>query len=195
VHGANRLGGNSLLDILVFGRAAGQDIIQFLKENPHHRPMNEASVDKAVARLERWDRKGDGLRVKDLRAELTKTMEDHCGVYRVEDVMAEGLERVRAIRENIGNARLTDHSRTFNTARIEALELDNIADVALATIASALHRQESRGAHSRVDYPDRDDRNWLKHTLYLLDGDRVDYKPVRTKPLTVESFPPKERVY
>ncbi|MCU0766473.1 MAG: succinate dehydrogenase flavoprotein subunit [Gammaproteobacteria bacterium] len=195
VHGANRLGGNSLLDILVFGRAAGQDIIQFLKEHPHHRPMNEASVDQAVARLDRWDRKGDGPRVKDLRAELTKVMEDHCGVYRVEDVMAEGVERVRAIRARIGEARLTDHSRTFNTARIEALELDNLADVALATIASALHRQESRGAHSRVDYPDRDDRNWLKHTLYQLDGDRVDYKPVRTKPLTVESFPPKERVY
>jgi len=195
VHGANRLGGNSLLDILVFGRAAGQDIIEFLKENPHHRPMNEASVEKAVERLERWDRKGDGRRVKDVRAELTKAMEDHCGVYRTEAVMAEGLERVRAIRASIGDARLTDHSRVFNTARIEALELENLADVALATIASALYRQESRGAHSRIDYPDRDDRNWLKHTLYFLDGDRTDSKPVRTKPLTVESFPPKERVY
>jgi succinate dehydrogenase / fumarate reductase flavoprotein subunit len=109
--------------------------------------------------------------------------------------MAEGLAKVRAIRDSIGEARLTDHSKVFNTARIEALELENLADVALATIASALFRQESRGAHSRVDYPDRDDRNWLRHTLYFLVGDRTDSKPVRTKPLTVESFPPKERVY
>jgi succinate dehydrogenase / fumarate reductase flavoprotein subunit len=195
VHGANRLGGNSLLDILVFGRAAGQDIIEYLGDNPHHRPMNEASVEKAMERLERWDRKGEGLRVEEVRAELTKVMEDHCGVYRVEDVMAEGLEKVRTIRASIAAARLTDHSRIFNTARIEALELENLADVALATIASARYRQESRGAHSRIDYPERDDRNWLKHTLYFLDGDRTDSKPVRTKPLTVESFPPKERVY
>ncbi len=195
VHGANRLGGNSLLDILVFGRAAGQDIIQYLGENPHHRPMGEASVEAAMARLERWDRRGDGPSVKEVRGALQKVMEDHCGVYRTEDVMADGVNRVKAIRDRIDEVRLTDHSRVFNTARIEALELENLADVALATISAALWRHESRGAHSRVDFPDRDDKNWLRHSLYRLDEDRVDSKPVRTKPLTVDTFPPKARVY
>ena len=109
--------------------------------------------------------------------------------------MAEGLEKMKEIRAEMPDVRLTDHSKVFNTARIEALELENLLDVGMALAASALYRQESRGAHSRPDYPKRDDVNWLKHTLYFLEGDRLDYKPVRTKPLTVESFPPKERVY
>jgi succinate dehydrogenase / fumarate reductase flavoprotein subunit len=195
VHGANRLGGNSLLDILVFGRAAANHIIDYLAENRHHRPLDEASVDKAMARLERWDRKGEGESVDGLRRELRKAMEEHCGVFRTEDVMREGLEKVRAIAARMGDARLQDHSRVFNTARVEALELENLVDCALATVTSALHRTESRGAHSRIDYPDRDDQNWMRHSLYFKDSDSLDYKPVRTKPLTVDSFPPKERVY
>ncbi len=195
VHGANRLGGNSLLDILVFGRAAGTDMLAYLKENPNHRPLPEAAVDKAMARLARWDRKGDGESVAKVKAELRKLMEDHCSVFRTQDVMAEGVERLKALRSRIEGVRLNDHSRTFNTARIEALELDNLMDVGMATLCSALAREESRGAHSRIDFPKRNDTDWMKHSLYHRDGDRMDFKPVRTKPLTVESFPPKERVY
>ncbi|MEJ1296401.1 MAG: succinate dehydrogenase flavoprotein subunit [Candidatus Sedimenticola sp. (ex Thyasira tokunagai)] len=195
VHGANRLGGNSLLDILVFGRAAGQDIIEYIKENPNHRPMNEASVESAMSRLSRWDQKGEGITVRELRDEFRKVMEDHAGVFRTDEIMVEGVERVKAVREKLKDVRLTDHSSVFNTARAEALELENLIDVGMAIALSALERKESRGAHSRPDYPDRDDKNWMKHSLYFQDEDRMDYKPVHTKPLTVETFPPKERVY
>ena len=195
VHGANRLGGNSLLDILVFGRAAGTDMLQYLKENPNHRPFPEAAVDKAMTRLARWDRKGDGESVSAVKAQLRKLMEDHCSVFRTQAVMAEGVEKLQALRSRIEGARLRDHSKTFNTARIEALELDNLMDVGMATLCSALAREESRGAHSRIDFPKRNDADWMKHSLYHREGDRMDFKPVRTKPLTVESFPPKERVY
>jgi succinate dehydrogenase / fumarate reductase flavoprotein subunit len=195
VHGANRLGGNSLLDILVFGRAAGKDIVHYLTENPNHRALTDAATEPALRRLARWDRQGKGERVQSVKAELRKLMEDHCGVFRTEEYMTEGVEKLKALRERMDRVRLKDHSKTFNTARIEALELDNLMDVAMATLMSALHRKESRGAHSRVDYSERDDLNWMKHSLYFLAGDRVDFKPVRTKPLTVESFPPKARVY
>ena len=195
VHGANRLGGNSLLDILVFGRAAGTDILSYVAENPHHRPLHDAHIEPALTRLARWERQGEGERVADVKAELRRLMEDHCGVFRDQATMAEGVETLKALRERVEGVRLRDHSQTFNTARIEALELDNLVDVGMATLMSALHRDESRGAHSRVDHPERDDERWMKHSLYQRDGDRMDYKPVRTKPLTVESFPPKPRVY
>jgi succinate dehydrogenase / fumarate reductase, flavoprotein subunit len=195
VHGANRLGGNSLLDILVFGRAAANHIIDFLRDNRYHRPLHQPAVDAALERYHRWDREGDGEHVDTLRQELRKVMEDHCGVFRTEEVMAEGVEKVKAIAERLKDAVLRDHSKVFNTARVEAMELENLVDCALATVRSALGRRESRGAHSRIDYPDRDDTQWLKHTLYFKDTDTLDYKPVRTKPMTVESFPPKVRVY
>jgi succinate dehydrogenase / fumarate reductase, flavoprotein subunit len=195
VHGANRLGGNSLLDILVFGRAAGTDILQYVAENPNHRPLREADLEPAVTRLARWERKGEGESVAQVKADLRKLMEDHCGVFRDDDTMAAGVEKLKALRERVEHARLKDQSPTFNTARMEALELDNLMDVGMATLMSALTRQESRGAHSRIDHPARDDERWMKHSLYLRDGDRMDFKPVRTKPLTVESFPPKARVY
>ena len=195
VHGANRLGGNSLLDILVFGRAAGADILAYVTENPNHRPMPDAHLEPALARLSRWERGGEGERVADVRAELRRLMEAHCGVFRERATMADGVEKLKALRARVEGVRLRDHSQTFNTARIEALELDNLVDVGMATLMSALHREESRGAHSRVDFPERDDEGWMKHSLYLRDGDRMDYKPVRTKPLTVESFPPKPRTY
>lgn len=195
VHGANRLGGNSLLDILVFGRAAANHILDFLKENRYHRPLPQASVDLALERLARWERKGDGEAVDPLRRELRKVMEDHCGVFRTAEVMQEGVDKLRVLRERIENAVIRDHSQTFNTARIEAMELENLMDCAMATMCSALGREESRGAHSRVDFPERDDERWLKHSLYSLLDDSMDYKPVRTQPVTVESFPPKKRVY
>ncbi len=194
VHGANRLGGNSLLDIVVFGRAAANHITDYLKENRFHRPLDEVSVAQAMARLERWQQRGEGESVEVLRSELQQTMERYCGVYREEAVLAEGLERVRALAARLEHARLKDHGHIFNTARIEALELENLMGLALATVSSALARQESRGAHSRIDYPERDDEQWLKHSLYYQEG-RLEYKPVRLKPLSVDSFPPRPRVY
>jgi succinate dehydrogenase / fumarate reductase flavoprotein subunit len=122
-------------------------------------------------------------------------MEDRCGVFRTADALQAGIVEIKALRERLGHALLTDQSRVFNTARVEALELDNMMEIALATIVSAAAREESRGAHSRVDFPVRDDNNWLKHSLYFLDGARLDYKPVRLKPLTVDSFPPIARSY
>ncbi|NOX75945.1 MAG: succinate dehydrogenase flavoprotein subunit [Gammaproteobacteria bacterium] len=194
VHGANRLGGNSLLDIVVFGRAAGNHIIEFLKENRYHRPMKDEWVERALSRLARWEQSGEGESVDVLRDELQRTMEHYCGVFRTEEVLAEGVEKVKALAKRLDAVRLRDQSKVFNTARIEALELENLVSLGLATVKSALARQESRGAHSRMDYPDRDDERWMKHSLYFEDG-RVEYKPVRTKPMSVDTFPPKPRVY
>jgi len=195
IHGANRLGGNSLLDIIVFGRAAGNHILEYLKEHRYHRLIPEAAIERGMQRLTRWDARGDGESVDDLCEDLRRTMEQHCGVFREQDNLDQGVAKVLKLRERLQQARLRDHSRIFNTARIEALELENLMEVALATIVSAAGRHESRGAHSRVDHPERDDRQWLKHTLYSREGQRLDYKPVRMKPLTVDSFPPKARVY
>ena len=194
VHGANRLGGNSLLDIIVFGRAAGNHILAALKEQRYHRPLPGETVERAQERVRRWERPGEES-VEALGAELRQVMERYCGVFRTQDVLDEGARRVREIRERLAHAGLRDQSRVFNTARIEALELENLVEVALATVVSAAARHESRGAHSRVDHPERDDRHWLKHTLYLRAGETIDYKPVRVKPLTVDSFPPIARTY
>lgn len=195
VHGANRLGGNSLLDIVVFGRAAGNHILEYLGENQYHREVPEESVERAMTRLVRWDRTGDGESVDRLKEELTRTMEEHCGVFRTEDVLDEGVKKVLKLEQRLQDAVLKDHSKIFNTARIEALELENLMDMAVATVVSAAARTESRGAHSRMDYPDRDDKNWLKHTLFGKEERHLDYKPVRLKPMSVETFKPKERVY
>lgn len=195
VHGANRLGGNSLLDLIVFGRAAGNHMLGYLEENRYHRLVPEESVNKAMARLTRWDRQEDGESVDDVRETLRKTMEDYCGVFRTQEVLDEGVQRVLELRERLRHASLKDHSKVFNTARVEALELENLMDVSIATVISAAARQESRGAHSRLDYPKRDDKKWLKHSLFFMAGHKLDYKPVRMKPLSVDPFPPKERVY
>ncbi|KHF25495.1 succinate dehydrogenase flavoprotein subunit [Solemya velum gill symbiont] len=196
VHGGNRLGGNSLLDILVFGRAAANNMIEALKENPSHKTLSQESIDAAVTNLTRWDDISEGSEtVEGLRNELQRTMETYCGVYRDKTMLDEGVEKVRELLKRLPNARLKDHSKIFNTARIEALELENLMQLSLATIVSAQAREESRGAHSRVDFPTRDDDKWMKHSLFFMEGERLDYKPVRSKPLTVESFPPKERTY
>jgi succinate dehydrogenase / fumarate reductase flavoprotein subunit len=195
VHGANRLGGNSLLDILVFGRAAANHVIGYLGEAHYHQPLPDDAADGAMQRLARWDRQGHGESVAGLREELARTMEEHCSVFRNEDVLLDGQRKVLELRERLGDACIDDHSQVFNTARVEAMELENLMDIAVATVTSALARRESRGAHSRIDFPERDDQHWLKHSLFSLEGLKMDFKPVRTKPLTVESFPPKKRTY
>ncbi|HMA12408.1 MAG TPA: FAD-binding protein, partial [Steroidobacteraceae bacterium] len=194
VHGANRLGGNSLLDLIVFGRAAGRHMLEYLRDNPYARALPEDAADASRARLARWDRPGSE-RVAAITDDLRRTMQAHCGVFRTEAVLREGLAKLDQLEGRLANAGLQDTSRVFNTARIEALELENLIGVARATLVSALHRTESRGAHWREDFPARDDEQWLKHTLYSREGDQVDAKPVRLKPLTVESIRPKERVY
>ena len=141
VHGANRLGGNSLLDIIVFGRAAGNHMLEYLAEHRHHRDLPEAAIERALARLARWDQKGEGESVDMLCETLRKTMEEYCGVFRTREVLEEGVRQVESLARRLDDARLKDHSKVFNTARIEALELENLMDVALATVHSAAARR------------------------------------------------------
>ena len=195
VHGANRLGTNSLLDIVVFGRAAGMQVIKDLKKAPHHKSLPADAADKTLARLSRLNNQKDGERVAQVRDTMKRTMQTYCGVFRMADILKHGVAKINEVAERVANTEIEDKSQVFNTARIEALELDNLIEVALATMVSAEARAESRGAHARDDFPERDDENWLKHTLYFRDGKRLDYKPVRLKPLTVASFPPKPRTY
>lgn len=199
VHGGNRLGGNSLLDILVFGRAAAKHIIDYLKENKYHKVLDEEIINRVVDKAKRFNQPNDisgsdSETVAGLRNELKQVMEDHCGVFRDKNILKQGVEKVEQIVERMKNVKTEDQSFTFNTSKVEAFELDNLMAVALATIHSAYAREESRGAHSRVDFPERDDKSWMRHSLYSFENG-LDYKPVRTKPMSVESFPPKPRVY
>ena len=195
VHGANRLGTNSLLDLIVFGRATAIQIIKDLERNPHHQTLPADATDKTCTRLDRLNNQKNGEDVAQVSADLRKTMQTHCGVFRFASMLKQGTTKIDEIARRIANTEIQDKSNVFNTARIEALELDNLKEVAVATIISAEARSESRGAHSRDDFPQRDDEKWLKHTLYFSEDKRIDYKPVRLKPLTVESFPPKARTY
>ena len=195
VHGANRLGTNSLLDLLVFGRAAGNHIVESNVRTRAHRGLPADAGELSLARLAGLDAATSGESVAEVGNELRRMMQSHCGVFRNQQLLSEGVHKVMEIAGRAARTAIADKSRTFNTARVEALELDNLVEAAKATIVSAEARRESRGAQARSDYPDRDDANWLKHTLWYRDGNRLDYKAVNMKPLSVEAFPPKARTY
>jgi succinate dehydrogenase / fumarate reductase flavoprotein subunit len=195
VHGANRLGTNSLLDLVVFGRAAGNHIVaQNLKEQGN-RALPKDFADYALGRLNRLENSNGGEKVQDVANAIRATMQKHCGVFRTQALMDEGVKEIMALDERRKHVSFKDKSKVFNTARIEAIELDNLIEVAKATVVSAAARKESRGAHAHSDYEQRDDVNWMKHTLFYSEGNRLDYKPVVTKPLTVDTFKPKPRTF
>ena len=195
VHGANRLGCNSLLDLIVFGREAARQVIEDLKRNPVAKELPANAADISLARLARLEGQKNGESVFEVGAAMRRVMQAHCGVFRFPDLLAEGVTKIREVAERAKTTEIKDNSKVFNTARVEALELDNLIEVAQATMTAAAARQESRGGHARDDFPDRDDENWLKHSLYFSEGRRLEYKPVRLKPLTVETFPLKTRTY
>ncbi|MFP4137177.1 MAG: succinate dehydrogenase flavoprotein subunit [Halomonas sp.] len=195
VHGANRLGGNSLLDLVVFGRAAGMFIEGALNEGIDYLEASESDVDSAMKRITRWNESEGGETVPELKRELQSIMQNSFGVFREEENMQKGVKQLAELRGRIANAYLPDKSNAFNTARVEALELDNLMEVAEATAIAALDRKESRGAHSRYDYPDRDDVNWLKHSLYFPTDKKVGKRDVNFAPKTVDTFEPKVRTY
>jgi succinate dehydrogenase / fumarate reductase flavoprotein subunit len=195
VHGANRLGTNSLLDLVVFGRAAGNHIVaQNLKEQGN-RALPADFADYALGRLNRLENSNGGEKVQDVANAIRATMQKHCGVFRTQALMDEGVREIMALDERRKHVSFKDKSKVFNTARIEAIELDNLIEVAKATVVSAAARKESRGAHAHSDFEHRDDENWMKHTLFYSEGNRLDYKPVTTKPLTVDTFKPKPRTF
>jgi succinate dehydrogenase / fumarate reductase flavoprotein subunit len=196
VHGGNRLGCNSLLDLVVFGKAAGEQIIKDIRSQPSpHRALPKGAGESSRARVSRLDSANQGERVADVLNDLRRTMQAHCGVFRFPEDLVEGVSKIKTIAERAARTFIQDKARVFNTAKVEALELENLAEAAMATIVSAEARKESRGAQARADFPERDDKNWLRHTLWYKEGNRLDYKPVHQKPLSVEPMEPKVRTY
>jgi len=205
VHGANRLGTNSLLDLLVFGKAAGNHIIANVNPKQEHKNLPKDAADKTLARLARLEGAANGEYSQDVANDMRSIMQAHAGVFRSQEVMDKGVEKIAALRQRVEKIGLKDNSKVFNTARVEALEVENLMEAAQATMESAAARKECRGAHLVRDYEHdvthptcplgRNDAEWMKHTLWYKDGNRLDYKPVRMKPLTAETVPPKPRTF
>ena len=195
VHGANRLGGNSLLDLVVFGRATGLHLGEALAANTEAREASKDDVDAAMARTNRWNNTQKGEDPFQIRKDLQQCMQLNFSVFREGDAMAEGLEQLKEIRERLKHARLDDTSTDFNTQRIECLELDNLMETAYSTAVAANFRTESRGAHSRADFPERDDENWLCHSVYRPEDESMVKREVNMQPKTRDAFPPKARTY
>lgn len=196
VHGANRLGTNSLLDLVVFGKSAGESMIEFIRsERPTHKPLPENAADYSLSRIARLENQTNGEEVADVRTAMQQVVQRHAGVFRTQEVLEEGVKQIKAVAERVKRTQIKDKSQVWNTARIEALEMDNLIEVALATLISAEARKESRGAHARDDFPDRNDETWMKHTLYSREDFKLSYKPVHNQPLTVDYIAPQKRVY
>jgi succinate dehydrogenase / fumarate reductase, flavoprotein subunit len=203
VHGANRLGTNSLLDLLVFGKSAGESAVEDVKKSTRaHKALPQEAIERTLARLARLDTQQGGADVHESRLAMQRTMQNHCGVFRFAGKLKEGVSKILEVQQDVQRTGIKDKSKVFNTARIEALELDNLIEVAVATMISAEARKESRGAHVRDDAPDtaehpngRDDANWLKHSLWFKEGNRLDYKSVKLTPLTVDTIELKKRAY
>jgi succinate dehydrogenase / fumarate reductase flavoprotein subunit len=200
VHGANRLGSNSLLDLVVFGRAAALHCADVVDPNESHKPFPKDAGEAALDRLDRIRHASGGTPTADVRLEMQRVMQNNCAVFRTGDVLKEGVDLLQKTWQRREDLRVSDRSMVWNSDLVESLELDNLLSQAMVTMASAANRQESRGAHAREDFPNRDDQNWMKHTLAWCDDKgnvKIDYRPVVMQTLTndVQSFPPKARVY
>ncbi|WP_305907996.1 succinate dehydrogenase flavoprotein subunit [Methylomarinum sp. Ch1-1] len=199
VHGANRLGSNSLLDLVVFGRSAAIRCAELVKPGAAHKPLASDACDQALRRFDRIRHANGGRKTADIRLQMQKTMQSKAAVFRTGETLAEGVAGIAEVVESFADVKVSDKSLIWNTDLVETLELDNLLSQATVTINAAYGREESRGAHAREDFPGRDDDNWLKHTLVWLENNQVkiDYRPVHLYTLSdeVEAFPPKERVY
>ncbi|WP_295854059.1 succinate dehydrogenase flavoprotein subunit [uncultured Xylophilus sp.] len=205
VHGANRLGTNSLLDLLVFGRAAGNHIVQYSDKLKEHKPLPADAGEQTLVRLNQLEASTSGEYAQDVAADIRACMQQHAGVFRQQSSMDQGVQKIAELRQRVAGITLKDKSKVFNTARIEALEVDNLIEAAQATMVSAAARKECRGAHTVDDYErpaddaqfplGRNDAEWMKHTLWYSASNSLAYKPVRMKPLTVDTVPPKVRTF
>jgi succinate dehydrogenase / fumarate reductase flavoprotein subunit len=199
VHGANRLGSNSLIDLVVFGRAAAKRASELIKTGTPHEEISQSETDKCLDRFDKLRNANGNIKTSELRLSMQKTMQAKCAVFRTEKTLKEGVNEIRKPFEGMKNISVKDKSLIFNTDLVETLEFDNLIRQAITTMESAYHRKESRGAHAREDFPKRDDEKYMRHTLSWHDekGVKIDYRPVHRNTLTndVQYFPPQERIY